>query len=411
MRVLLATLGSTGDLQPFLALARRLLDEGHDVVLTAQDAHAPRCAERGVPFASAGIGEEASESIRELMPEVLAEHDGIRELALVTRTIARIQRDAVPALRGLVRDADVVLHAPMAIGGAVAARAEGVPDVSVTHTWPLQPTRAQDPSNVDRGRALNGLVWRLARRMIRRATDPALNDVVTAAGLRPWKDVLFTARRSASLELVPISPTVLPPDPRWDPVTRMTGYWFLSEPEYTPPPDLAAFLDGRRPLVIGFGSTVGYDVPVLAATVADAVRGLGHPVVVQGDFLREAGVDPGPDVYVAGRVPHDWLFARAGGIVHHGGAGTTAAAFRAGVPQAIITHQGDQPQWGRRLVQLGVGPEHCRHDRLTSSWLATTLRTLAGDEAMAARARTLGAAVSAEDGTGEAVRALEKLHA
>ncbi|MFI5960266.1 glycosyltransferase [Cryptosporangium sp. NPDC051539] len=410
MRILLATMGSTGDLQPFLALGRRLLDEGHDVRLTAQDGHAGRCAEVGVPFESAGIGEQASATLTELMPDVLAEHDPVKELSLVTAATARIQADALPALRGPVRDSDLVLHSPLAIGAAVAARAEGVPDVSVTHTWPLEPTRAYGPSNVDRGRILNGLAWWVARRVIGPATDPALNTVVTGGGLPRWKDVLFWGRRSALLELVPISPAVLRPDPHWAATTLLTGYWFLAEPEYTPSPELSAFLATARPLVIGFGSTAGYDVPVLARTVADAVRGLGYPVVIQGDFLAETGVDPGPDVFLAGHVPHDWLFARAAGVVHHGGAGTTAAAFRAGVPQAIISHQGDQPQWGRRLVQLGVGPEHCPHDRLDARWLSSTLRTLAEDAAMADRARALGSVVSAEDGTGEAVRALEKVH-
>ena len=410
MRVLITTTGSTGDLVPFLALGRRLLDDGHDVHIAAQDEHAERCEGAGVPFASIGVTDQVYERIRELMPQILAERNFIKEERLVIEQTVEIQRFALPALRALAREADLVVHSALAIGGAVAARSEGVPDVSVTHTWPPERTRAYTPSNINRGRVLNGLAWSLARRAVGRATDPPLNAVVTAAGLAPWRNILFEARRSTLLDLIPISPTVLPPAPRVGPVTRSTGYWFLDEPGYSPPPDLDDFLAGTPPLVIGFGSTTGHDWHMLAMTVAEAVRGLGHPVVVQGDFLGAAGVDLGANVFLAGRIPYDWLFARAIGVVHHGGVGTTAAAFRAGIPQAIVSYQGDQPQWGRRVAQLGVGPAHCPHECLDTAWLAKALRSLAQDVAMAERARLLGIAVRAECGTGQAVHAMEKVY-
>lgn len=410
MRILMATTGSTGDLQPFLALGRRLLDHGHDVHLAAQDAHAARCEEAGVPFASIGVTDQVYQRILDLMPRVLAETDFVEEERMVIEQTVEIQRHALPELRKLAREADLVLHSPLAIGGVVAARAEGTPDISVTYTWPPQSTRKYAPSNMDHGPLLNKIAWAMARRAIGRATDPPLNTVVTAAGLTRWRNIVFEARRSALLDLIPISPTVLPPTRSAGPVTLSTGYWFFDEPGYTPPPDLAAFMVGSAPLVLGFGSTNGHDERMLATTVAETLSGLGHRTVVQGDFIRRAGIDLGPDVFVAGRVPHDWLFSRAAGVVHHGGVGTTAAAFRAGVPQAIVSYQGDQPQWGRQVARLCVGPAHCSHERFDAAWLDAALRVLANDKPMAERARTLGRAVRGEDGTGQAVRAIERVH-
>ena len=412
MRVLIATMGTMGDLEPYLALVRRLLDEGHDVRFTSQDGHAARCAEAGVPFTSIGITDRLYGRMRDLMPLILAERRPLKQLELVTGGLAEIQLPALPALRAMVREVDLVVHAPPSICAVAAARAEGIPDVSATHSWPAHPATEYGPANIDHGPVLNTLTWRWAQQLYAKATDPPYNKIVTAAGLPRWRNITYGARRSALLDLVALSPAVLPLTRRAAPVTEITGYWFLDEDDFTPPPDLAEFLTGPPPLVIGLGSTAsthGYDKHGLARIVAEAVTGLEHRVIVQGDFLREAGIEPGPNVFVSGRVPYLWLFRRAIGVVHQGGGGTAAAAFRAGIPQAIVSHVGDQPEWGRRVAQLGVGPVHCPYTRLDTAWLASALRTMAQDTSMVGRARVLGAAVRAEDGTGRAVRALERV--
>lgn len=113
-------------------------------------------------------------------------------------------------------------------------------------------------------------------------------------------------------------------------------------------------------------------------------------------------------MFVAGEVPHDYVFPRCAVIVHHGGAGTTAAAVRSGRPQVICPFVGDQPFWGRRMQQLGVAPPPIPQRQLTVETMAAAIRQALDDPQMAVAARRLGEHVRAEDGVAAAVEALKK---
>jgi sterol 3beta-glucosyltransferase len=117
------------------------------------------------------------------------------------------------------------------------------------------------------------------------------------------------------------------------------------------------------------------------------------------------------DVFVAGEIPHETVFPRMAVVVHHGGAGTTAAAVRAGVPQVVCPLVGDQPFWGRRMRQLGVTPEPIAQTRLTESALAAAIRQAISDPAMTDAARRLGERVRSENGVAAAVNLLEQVAA
>jgi UDP:flavonoid glycosyltransferase YjiC (YdhE family) len=116
-----------------------------------------------------------------------------------------------------------------------------------------------------------------------------------------------------------------------------------------------------------------------------------------------------PDtVMVMKSAPHDWLFARAAAVVHHGGAGTTAASLRSGVPTAVVPFFGDQPFWGRRVADLGVGPEPMSRRRLTAEQLARAIKEMVYNQTMRQRAASLGAAIRAENGVAQAAALLQK---
>jgi len=114
-------------------------------------------------------------------------------------------------------------------------------------------------------------------------------------------------------------------------------------------------------------------------------------------------------VHVVDEVPHDWLFPRVAAVVHHGGAGTTAAGLRAGRPTLICPVLGDQPFWGDRVRDLGAGPRPLRLRRLSADALAAALNDLVANESYKATATRIGDALSSEDGAGEAVRVLERI--
>ncbi|MEU8378638.1 glycosyltransferase [Streptosporangium sp. NPDC048865] len=409
MRVLMVTVGSEGDLQPFLALGKELLAAGHDVTLSASDGYAARADAVGVPFAGRPAWNETE--FQANYARILNEKNKLRQLTVVIDFLAREQRAAVPELMELARKADVVVHSPLSIGAVAAARAVGTPHVSVHHTWPLRRARGHGPNNVDFGRVGNALAWSVVGSGVRLATDKLLNPVVAAAGLPPWRDILFDASHSRLLNLIAISPHTLRHDPLFGPAYRTTGYWFLQEPEYVPPDDLAAFVAEEPPVVIGFGSNHGFDARAVTGQLLEAVHGLGRRVVLQSGWAGLGDRELPSNVFLADFVPHGWLYARAACVVHHGGAGTTAAAFRAGVPQAVVWLQGDQIHWGRRIAQLGVGPPPRHHHAFEAGWLRDALDRLLTDGGMTTRARTLGTAIRREDGTGTAVRAIEEASA
>jgi sterol 3beta-glucosyltransferase len=117
-----------------------------------------------------------------------------------------------------------------------------------------------------------------------------------------------------------------------------------------------------------------------------------------------------PDsVFVIDSVPHAWLFPRAAAVVHHGGAGTTAAGLRAGVPSVIVPFFGDQPFWGQRVAQLGVGPAPIPRRELTVERLAQAIHEAVTDPAMRQRAAHLGSNIRAEDGIARAVAVIQHI--
>ena len=405
MKALLATTGTDGDIQPFMALGQRLQREGHEVVIATSNHYDKRAASLGLPFAA--IGPPWDDAIMNgHFTRILAEKNPLKQLILVVEAIEEDQRASVPQLLELATGVDVVIYQPLLVAAAAAARAIGKAHVSV-HLAPLHRARNYSPIGTNFGRFGNYLMWTAANAMMRRATDHRLNTVVAAAGLAPWKDVLLSSSHSKLLDLVAVSPAVLARDPLSKPETLITGYWFVDEPEFTPSKELLDFVSEEPPVVIGFGSMVVLDAAAVTKTILDAAASLKRRVVLQSGWSGLGNVTLPPNVFRAGFVPHNWLHPRAACILHHGGAGTTASALRAGVPQGIVWHLGDQPMWGKNMQRLGVAPAALPHHKLTTSWLTKTIERLLSDESMIDKAKALGEVIRAEDGTGLAVRAIE----
>jgi len=201
------------------------------------------------------------------------------------------------------------------------------------------------------------------------------------------------------------SSAVVPKPSDWGQDNRVTGYWFLDDGDnFKPSRELTDFLaSGSPPVYVGFGSLPNRNPAEAAQMVMGALRQLG----LRGILLRGwGGLAPttlGDDMLVLDSAPHSWLFPQMAAVVHHGGAGTTAAAIRAGVPAVVVPFTSDQPFWGRRVHELGVGPKPVPHDRLTTQRLVAALRLAVGDPGIRARADALGRRVRSEDGVGCAV--------
>jgi sterol 3beta-glucosyltransferase len=193
---------------------------------------------------------------------------------------------------------------------------------------------------------------------------------------------------------------VVPPPPDWPESVRVTGYWFLDEGQtWQPPSRLVEFLDaGPPPVFISFGSMVGPYPADTARVVLEALARTGQRGLIVTGWGGLTVPDPPPEVHVAEFVPYDWLLPQVAAVVHHGGAGTTAAGLRAGKPTVICPFVADQPFWGRRVNALGVGPPSIPQRKLTAARLAKAIHQAVTDAPMQQRATELGAKIRAEDG-------------
>jgi sterol 3beta-glucosyltransferase len=201
---------------------------------------------------------------------------------------------------------------------------------------------------------------------------------------------------------------VIPPPSDWDDRSAIaTGYWFL-DTSFEPPPQLIDFLaTGKPPVCIGFGSMTGQNPQTLAEMVSAALRQTKQRGILLTGWGGISNSDLPDDILHLEAVPHDWLFPKVAAVIHHGGAGTTAAGLRAGIPTIVIPFFGDQPFWGKRVEQLGVGTKPIPRKQLTVERLVAAIQTAVSNEMMRSRAASLGQKIRAENGVTQAVKVIE----
>ncbi len=242
--------------------------------------------------------------------------------------------------------------------------------------------------------------WQIFRGPVNRARRAVL-------GLPPMGRLApFAAtRRRREPVLYGFSPTVVPKPPDWQPWIEVAGYWFLPPDEgWQPPPEVLRFLEaGPPPVYVGYGSMHARSAPDLTSLVVEALAMTGR----RGVLLTGWGAltrDGLPDfVLPVESIPHEWLFPRCTAVVHHGGAGTTAAGLRAGRPTIVTPFFADQPFWGSRIYRLGAGPKPILVRRLTAPRLAAAIRAAVDDGRVRERAADVGKRIRAEDGVARAV--------
>lgn len=403
-RVVVLTIGTRGDVVPYLGLGRRLASAGHRVTVATTARFADAVGAAGLAF-----HELPGNDPREVAVSArgrASSRGGMRGMLSATRTAAETMRRPVPAMVSAADEADVVLcTAATVLLAAPIAEARGLP----CHTLvlqPTEPTRCHGPLPLG-GRNLGGWLNR------------AVPTVFARLGLRVFAGLVRGVRADLGLPAEPgpgyrpgeltvlhgISPTVYPRPSDWRPGVEVVGYWWPPDlaRSWAPDPELAAFLaDGPAPLYIGFGSMGRRQSEGVAAAVGEALRSTGRRAVVARGW---AGLTvDGPDVLHIDDAPHQWLFPRVAAVVHHAGAGTTAAGLRAGVPAVPVPFAYDQPFWARRLVDLGVAPRTVSAHRLRGARLAAAIVDAVGDPAYRDAAAAIADDLATEDG---ATRVLE----
>jgi sterol 3beta-glucosyltransferase len=400
MRILIPTIGSRGDVQPFIALAQGLARADHAVTLASHPGMRTLVESHGVTFAPIGpdidMGLETA-AIR------LRSRNAMVGLARTMRYAFDVLEQSHQDILALCRKTDLVVVPTAIATGKNEADLLNLPHLSVTlMPWAI---RWDDPDRPPFKRLAYGLIDELASLM----TTRPLNRLRRRQGLPPVGREGFASTR---LDLVPVSPAVYPPNALWEPYHHVVGYWFVQEPSgWEPSADLVAFLEaGAPPLLVSLGamSLGDEETSETASLFIDAIRQAGVRAVVQGWAKPLARLSLPSSVHPAGSLPHSWLMPRCAGVVHHGGFGTTSATFRAGLPQLVVPHLADQFYWGQQVHDLGVGPPPLPRNKLDAPGLAAALNELVCEKELQATASRLGEQIRAEDGVFGAVRLIEE---
>lgn len=405
--LVLTTVGSTGDVVPYLALAQAARARGHRVRVCSHAFHRAYFERHGVEFVPVGAPFEVADFNR-IVDEAARQSAPIKQFDVLVQRLflhepARQLRDLEVALA----DADAVVCQRFDYLGQAAAVRRGRPWASVTLAPQLIRT-AEAPvyPTPDLGRMWNQFTW-LTLEAMSKPTHEHVTRVLRGVGA-PVPPLDVAGASSPTLDLVAASPSLVATRGDWPRSTVVTGAW-VPEPEpYTPPPALAAFLaEHPAPVVVTFGSMGGSDGRATTQLVLEALARSGRAGIVQHGYAGLLANDQAPrGVLAVGHVPHDFLFARAGCVVHHAGAGTSHAVLRAGVPSVPVPHLFDQYYWAGRLHDVGVAPKVVFRHQLSAKKLAARI-----EEALsrAPAARALQSRVASERGVEVAMAALDRL--
>lgn len=416
MRITIFAVGTQGDIRPFTALARGLIAAGHAVRIATSENFRGLVTGFGVDFAPLTADYEM---LIKAEPDTMEHGLNIFKVASTMRRRLREMAEHWAAEgRAACHDADLLIGAGSAtVLVASLSEALGIPCVQA-QLQPMTPCREIPPVVLPPPRRplpglANLILYHILRVVTWRVISPSIDGVVRPQlGLRsyPWIGPYYSGPATNRRVLYGYSRHMVPKSPDWSPDIEVAGYWFLDEaPSWTPPDDLARFLAaGPAPLYAGFGSMVSQDAERLRAAVLAAVRASGRRAILAtgwgGLGAGQGQIDD--QIFVLKQAPHDWLFPRVALAIHHGGAGTTAAAARAGIPSVVVPFFGDQPFWAHRLAQLGAAPPYLDRRGLTAERLGHAIAA-AGAPAMGAAAAALGARIRAEDGIANAVARLD----
>src|SRR5215217_7513065 len=421
MRITIITIGSRGDVQPYIALGLGLKNAKHEVRLATSANFAAAIRRRGLDFfpiegePQAMLQSETGQAILDAgsNPFLFAR----RFFSMLASQMKQLLSDCWEACEGT--EAMVFSLTGFYIGYHVAEKLK-VPFYPA-YLQPVHPSRylssvlfPEAPGWLPlRGsynlltHALGGqLVWQ----MLRRATNKARREILNlppVSLMGPFGQLI----KQHHPYLYGFSPMVLPKPLDWDANACVTGYWFLDHPPgWHPPANLIDFLEsGSPPVCVGFGSMINRNPEESTQLVLDALRSSGQRGILLTGWGGLSSADLPDDVFKMDDVPHDWLFPRAAAVVHHGGAGTTAAGLRAGVPSIVVPFFADQNFWGQRVHKLGAGPKPMQRKKLSTERLANAIRVATNDEGMRRRAAIIGAHMLAENGVAQAVKAFSSL--
>lgn len=416
LQIVMLIVGTRGDVQPFVAIGKRLQDYGHRVRLATHSNFKDFVLTAGLEFYPLG-GD----------PKVLAGYmvknkgflpSGPSEIPVQRNQMKEIIYSLLPACRdpdldsGIAFKADAIIANPPAYGHVHVAEALKIP-IHIFFTMPWTPTsefahplsRVKQPAGYRLSyQIVDSLIWLGIRDMINDVRKKKLK-------LRP---VTYLSGSQGFDSDVPHgyiwSPHLVPKPKDWGPKVDVVGFCFLDlASNYEPPESLVKWLEaGSKPIYIGFGSLPVQEPEKMTQIIVEAFEQTGQRGIINKGWGGLGNLaEPKDSIYLLDNIPHDWLFLQCKAVVHHGGAGTTAAGLRAACPTTIVPFFGDQPFWGERVHARGVGPPPIPVDEFSLPKLINAINFML-DPKVKERAVELAEAMEKEDGVTGAVKAFFK---
>ncbi|KAI4244852.1 MAG: hypothetical protein L6R40_002758 [Gallowayella cf. fulva] len=414
LRVTCLTIGSRGDVQPYIALCKGLLEEGHKPRIATHREFEPWVRKHGIDFAP--VEGDPAELMRICVENGMFTYSFLREASVKFRGwIDELLSSAWTACQ----DTDILIESPSAMAGIHIAEALGIPYFRA-FTMPWTRTRAYPHAfavpDHKMGGAYNYITYVMFDNVFWKAIAGQVNR---------WRKKELGLRSTNLDKLQPnkvpflynFSPSVVVPPLDYSDWIRVTGYWFLDEAsDWTPPDDLSDFIaqaraDGKKIVYIGFGSIVVSDPAALTKTVVESVLKADVRCILSKGWSDRLGAPDAskpevplpPEILQITSAPHDWLFKQIDAATHHGGAGTTGASLRAGLPTVVKPFFGDQFFFGSRIEDMGVG---IYMKKLNVSVFSRALWEATHSQRMIIKAKVLGEQIRKESGVNNAIQAI-----
>ena len=414
MKISIIAPGSLGDVQPYVALGKGLRKAGHAVGVLASSDFQELVTQYDLGFYDLG---GSMQTVAQNMQSLLEQGNFLKILSSMGISAQRLASQASRSGLAVCQGSDLIVAG---IGGLFVGLALseklGIPLIQAYY-FPFTPTREFPNALVPLPRMrlpawVNLLSHHLAQQMLwqnYRAADTRSRRDVLQIAPAPLMGPFASLHGQDQTILYGYSPQVLPPPRDWGPFVHVTGYWFLDPPAgWEPPIDLVKFLQsGPPPVYVGFGSMVNGKPEQTTSLVLQALARAGQRGVLSAGWGGLKKTELPETVFMVDSLPFGWLFPQMAALVHHGGAGTTSMGLRAGVPAIVTPFMGDQPFWGRRVYELGVGPQPIPRRHLTVDRLAGSIRAAVSDISMQEKAARLGERIRAENGVARAVAAIE----
>ena len=396
-KIAMFTMGTRGDVQPYIYLSKGLMKAGYDVTLGTHPCWRGLVESFGVHFEPVGPNidiEKETTIIRGKSANAMMSL--LKTMNFIMKIIEGSSKEVYEICKG--KDLIIVTHSQM---GAVEAGVLGIPKVNVTLQTEMigEKLRKQKFSE----KLIGGFI-------AKQAAKPT-NKIRKIYGLKPVKSA--DAEMSDKLNLIPISKYVIDRNPYWEAKNVITGYWYDEEEGYIPDEKLKAFIEsGEKPIVLALGA-MSFEAEADRKRLdmfVNAFKKTGQRAVIQG-FAKTLEDYELPDSMIAvGGIPHSWLFKNAKCVIHHCGFGTTASTMIYGVPSIPVPHVLDQLGFAMQLEKKDVAVKHIDAKKLSEQTITAAIEELNSTYAVKKRnAEAISDKISTEHGIDEAVRLIESV--